>query len=119
MRTVEEFNQWADSLLVNYKPEEGMNTYSLRAEFLPDIVVFTNKVLEYIRGPELYFTSLLIQTDPRLQEPIAQFQSKISLEELRNILRQIPNSHVMLQTLRQIPLSQNRGDRDWSVEGGY
>lgn len=116
MNTPEEFNQFADRSLMEYKPSEEMKTYSFRAEYVPDAVKFLNNVLTYISGRELYFTSLLIVTDPRLQEPIVQFQSKISLEELREILRNIEDSHVMLQTLRPIPLSQNKCDRDWSVE---
>ena len=116
MNTVEEFNQRVDALLVDYQPALGMNTYSFRSEYVPDAVVFLNRILEYIQEKELFFTSLFIQTDPRVQESLVQFQSKISLEELREILRNIEDSHVMLQTLRQIPLSQNKCDRDWSID---
>jgi hypothetical protein len=46
---------------------------------------------------------------------IATYQP-VSLEWVRDIMRSIPDSHVMLQTLRQVPLAENSLKRDHTIE---
>lgn len=43
----------------------------------------------------------------------ATFKSKLDLEALRDIIRQIPDGHVMLQTLA--PADQYTGERDYDL----
>lgn len=48
-------------------------------------------------------------------EVVGEFKSTMSLEELRDALRELEDSHVMLQTLRQCPLAENSQERDYDL----
>ena len=52
----------------------------------------------------------------RAVQGVVEFESTASLEEVRNVMRLVEDGHVMLQTLRPIPLNENSLDRDTSVE---
>lgn len=45
----------------------------------------------------------------------AEFVSESSLEELRDVLRSMIDSHVALQTLQQVPLKDNPLKRDYDM----
>lgn len=45
-----------------------------------------------------------------------EFQTNATLEQLREALRKIDDSHVLMQTLRQCPLEDNSLDRDFDIE---
>lgn len=73
--------------------------HKLRAECLLDAIRFTK---------ECYFTSLKIEV-VRFPDCTVEFEANYSIEELKKILKAIPDSHVMLETLA--PLAEYTGER--------
>lgn len=53
---------------------------------------------------------------PDIIEPHVEIRTEATLERLRELLRGITDSHVMLQTLRPLPLSENPLNRDLDLE---
>lgn len=45
-----------------------------------------------------------------------EFRTPYTLDELREFLRTIDDTHVMRQTLRPVPLAENSLKRDWAVD---
>jgi hypothetical protein len=96
-----------------------LKPYSFRAEGARDVLAFLNKVYTDAVATDRFVSALFIETDigPNCgtHECVVEFQSNISLEELRAHLRTIEDSHVMLQTLRQLPLYLNNCERDFTL----
>ncbi len=101
-------------------PDLALIPYSCRAEALADLgqffVVATAHMLPIyfpvfhqilLRGAEKPFTSPDIGFE---------FQSTATLEQLRDAMREVIDSHVMLQTLRAVPFSENSLGRDFDLE---
>lgn len=73
-------------------------TYSFRAEMPDDVEIFLGEISKIERG--LTKTWAVIYVDLRIPERHVELNTDLDLETLRNILRQIPDSHLMLETLR-------------------
>jgi hypothetical protein len=97
-----------------------MATYSLRAECLVDIANFIKELCNTDLCVEqvTIATESYIANDTVLPLPEAkmQFVSAASLTELRDVIRTVTDGHVMLQTLRALPLSENKLERDYDLE---
>lgn len=95
----------------------NVSTFSLRAEFGQDVeqfydrVIATNPQIFTARSIPLFFKDGLTSG-----EVAVEMRTTLGLEDLRNILREQIDSHVMLQTLRELPLSQNKCERDYSID---
>lgn len=88
-----------------------MNTFSFRAEFMQDAVAFSAQcVLDGFRPSGVY------KFDTNITDVAVEVHVEASLEALRDVLRKIPDSHVMIETLRQVPLAENSLERDRSIE---
>ncbi|WP_163575295.1 hypothetical protein [Halomonas faecis] len=87
-------------------------TYSFRAECDYD----TQQFLRAIDLSGFTITGLVIDPIDGLPDVQMQITTDASLEQLRDILRSITDSHVMLQTLRQAPLAGNSLKRDYELE---
>lgn len=100
---------------------DNFNTYSLKAEYTQDAHAFLGKLLE----TKTHFILIGMKTLPVINreklyigtgETSIEFKSPCSLEEIREKLRSIIDSHVMLQTLRQVPLIDNDLSRDFNID---
>jgi hypothetical protein len=49
-------------------------------------------------------------------EIAVELHTPLGLDYLRGIMRQVVDGHVMLQTLRPIPLAENKLERDFTIE---
>jgi hypothetical protein len=91
-------------------------TYSFRAESPVDVANFILAIVQegiFLIGSQM---SSLILTGPLYSGEVTfQFESLSPLEEIRRVMRTIEDSHVMLQTLLPVPLSENRCERDFSI----
>lgn len=88
------------------------NTFSLRAECAHDVNEFKRATIKQSFDVEIR----LNQRDPGFPDTSIEFTTKANLEELRTAIRTIVDGHVMLQTLRQCPLLDNSGERDYDLE---
>lgn len=87
-----------------------MKTYSFRAECDYDVSAFFHnaKKIAVETGSEFI--------DDGISNGVGQqFRSSMSLETLRGILRLQQDSHVILQTLRPLPLNLNDLNRDYDL----
>jgi hypothetical protein len=93
-----------------------MITYSLRAECPADvarlILALTQKRL-FVVGAQM--TSPFTQDGGHTGEALFEFLTACTLDELRVVIRTLEDSHVMLQTLRALPLSSNKFERDYTL----
>ena len=86
-----------------------MKVFSFRAECPGDIAQFR----ELIQQKALVLN--LRQKLLSFGEVAVELETMHSLEELRDVMRARNDFHVMLQTLRELPLVENKLDRDPSV----
>lgn len=90
--------------------------FSLRAECIHD----TTELLDKIPHPFTYTIASLPLDDngkPCYTPDVSvELNTTLFIEELRVILREIQDSHIMIETLRQVPLSENSLDRDRTIE---
>jgi hypothetical protein len=94
----------------------NVKTFSLRAEMGEDVQQFYERTIA--TNPPIFtsYSVPLFFADGRTSGEVAvEIRTTLSLEDLRNILRAQIDSHVMLQTLRELPLSQNQCERDYSI----
>lgn len=91
--------------------------YSFRAEGVCDVVNFCHTLHHLVMERREHFGALQIKTDPTgFHECVVEFRSTLGLETLRGILRKQIDSHVMLETLRPVPLVENSLERDSNVQ---
>jgi hypothetical protein len=84
-----------------------MATYSFRAECPADIDLFEQQcVTAYLN------TAIRRVPDPVFPDVDAEMEVGVPLDAMRCLMRQMVNGHVMLQTLRACPLSENSLERD-------
>ena len=96
----------------HYQEPKPWPTFSFRAECSRDLNAFIQQAVD--ADIDLDIRQITV-TDP-INEPHVEFRTDVSLKLLRNLLRTITDSHVMLQTLREEPLSENSLERDYDLE---
>lgn len=90
--------------------------YSFRAEGVGDVVNYCHTLHHLAMERREHFGALQIKTDTEgFHECRVEFRSTLGMETLRDVLRKQIDSHVMLETLRPVPLAENSLDRDSSV----
>lgn len=92
-----------------------MTIYSFRAECLDDIKEFQRQCV--VAGLAISMrvkTGILNMPEPP-SDPEVEMESAVSLETLQGVMRQVVDGHVMLQTLRACPLSDNTLERDYDL----
>lgn len=84
--------------------KSGSNTiYKLRAEGLNDFLAFLQK--------GMYFRVKSFTIEPMgIPDVVVTFETDASLSEIKSKLREVPDSHVMLETVK--PVNAYTGDRD-------
>lgn len=87
-----------------------MNTYSFRAEFPSD----ANAFLQQAYQKDITLTHFIPDRD--MPDVVVQFSSEYSLEDFRAIMRTIPDSHVMIQTLQPKSIKDSDIERDYGIE---
>lgn len=83
--------------------------FSFRAECISDVMIFLGRV----RGAGHSIKSNLQPDLDGLPDVDVEIQTDATLAQLEGLLRSISDSHVILQTLRQIPLEVNPLTRDY------
>ena len=84
-----------------------MNTFSFRAECNYDVLRFLNKAYEYAMDNNLRLGAIYLKTDEGFPDCEGEFKSNVPLHDLEEIAGSIEDCHVLLQTLRPVPLAQN------------
>ena len=69
-----------------------INIYKFRAECQIDVIRFLNKHSNT-------FSKIIIIKDKRSNDCEVEIESSLKYSEIINIMRQIPDSHIMIQTL--------------------
>lgn len=85
-----------------------LNTFSFRAECHEDVM----KVLWAMKCHGFGFLGTIDQITAGLPDFAVEAKVEATLDQLLEIMRKIEDSHVMLQTLRQLPLGLNSLERD-------
>lgn len=87
-----------------------MPTYSFRAECPVDVERFQKEAAKAV-----LVRTLTSKTDAPFPDTAVEFQAEASLDELRDVIRNVVDGHVMLQTLRQCGLACNSLERDYDL----
>lgn len=86
----------------------GTKTYKLRAEGLNDFLAFLQN--------DMYFKMKYFTIEPTgFPDVVVTFETSSSLSEIKEKLKEVPDSHVMLQTVK--PINEYTGERE--EEGEY
>lgn len=86
----------------------GTKTYKLRAEGLNDFLAFLQN--------DMYFKMKSFTIEPTgFPDVVVTFETSSSLSEIKEKLKEVPDSHVMLQTVK--PINEYTGERE--EEGEY
>jgi len=85
---------------------ETKTIYSCRAELTID----ADRFLEKAAG------SVVLRRRGGNRLTLVEFESALTIEELRAIMRSITDLHVMRQSLRPCAMSENDGSRDRSID---
>jgi hypothetical protein len=89
-----------------------MRTFSFRAECQVDVDAL--RALVALAAENGQWTVL---PDPRgLPDVAVEVLSTITIERLLDLMREVEDGHVMLQTLRPVPLAENSLERDFDAE---
>lgn len=97
--------------LENCPPKERLNTFSFRAEC-------NGEAIQFFAAVEAlgYAVSVNVHKDADgLPDVEVEIQTDANLEQLQEALRTLEDAHVMLQTLRQLPLDANSLERDYDL----
>jgi hypothetical protein len=87
-----------------------MQTYSFRAEVPVDVVAF-----KALLNREGVVSDLNVVGGGELPDVKADMRADAPLERLQELMRQVDDGHVMLQTLRPVPLADNSLVRDFEI----
>lgn len=94
-------------------------TFSFRAEWRGDTIAFRQLLAQ--RGHAFSFKEmphlLQVRTGKPIDvgEPKVEIQADLTLEQMRDLMREIPDSHIMLESMRELPLDKNPLSRDPSI----
>lgn len=89
---------------------QALPVYSFRAELPQDV----GKLLYALSKRNIFF-KYSKQGTSHLPDVYVELRTNATIEALRDTLRTIEDSHVMLQTLRALPLKENDLERDFSI----
>lgn len=108
---ITEIPQIPVSSLIPCPANARLNTFSFRAEGEHD-------VLQFLAAAEA--SNFIVQSTAHpdadgLPDVDVEIQTSATLEQLQDVLRKLEDSHVMLQTLRQLPLELNSLERDYDL----
>jgi len=87
---------------------QSFNVFSFRAECQRDV-----HALESMLSERTVCT--IVPDSMGLPDCDVEIRADITLGALMKLIRTIPDGHIMLQTVRAIPLLQNSLDRDFDV----
>lgn len=87
-----------------------MPVYSFRAECEHDLAQLTKALRA--RG---VISSMQVSRHDLFPDCKAELEGVVSLETLREVMRELPDNHVMIQTLRACPLADNSLERDRDI----
>lgn len=90
----------------------NMKTYSLRAECESDATQLMSLITVASSGSVV----LIEPGADGLPDQEIEIRTELTFDELVALIRAIPDSHVMLQTLEAVPLAQNSLERDYDRE---
>lgn len=96
-----------------------MNTFSYFAECKIDSTVLISAIRSTMMDvdTEQWFSCKVVAGDEKYVLGCAkEIQTDMSYEQVINTAYGVPDSHVLRQTLRQVPLSENSLERDFSVQ---
>jgi len=94
-----------------------VNTFSFKTELDQDVNAFKDALKPVDPEAVVYAEEFRIGPDRGwCGEWGMEITTKLDLEQMRNVIRGIPDGHVMLQTLLEVPLEQNPLKRDFSAE---
>lgn len=97
-------------MTTNITDKPDLITYSFRAECGYDLALF------YCNAKQRAIETGSQFIDDQITNGIGfQFRSSMSLETLRDVLRQQIDSHVILQTLQPLPLAGRSLNRDYDI----
>jgi hypothetical protein len=110
---------------IEYTPDRKPQVFSCRVECLRDIVAFFTVAC----NSGIYFENIVIKDvalearsingikkqPMRIPDKDCEFTSWGTLEELREVCGLIVDTHVLIETLRPCPLSENSLERDRSI----
>lgn len=85
-------------------------TYSFRAECMHDVSLFRANALAAMAWDFFVLTNL------SFGEVGVEIESTKTIEELHEIMKLQDDSHVMIQTLRELPLQDNSLNRDYNID---
>lgn len=87
-----------------------MITYKMRVECFADLQRFIE--VNYRILHDINITPVELDGTP-VPDVDCSFSAKESLESLRDVLRMVPDGHVMVQTIQ--PIEAYTGERDWDI----
>lgn len=93
----------------NDKPYELL-VYSFRAKSSQDVGKFL-----YALSQRNIFFKYSKQGSSNLPDVYVELRTSATIEDLRDVLRTVKDSHVMLETLKALPLSEDNLERDISI----
>jgi hypothetical protein len=84
------------------RAKEAMQTFSMRAECEQDVKNFAGAAAKTYEIGRLY-----LESSAPLPDVDVEFRSNATLDELHAVLETVPDSHVMRDTLKMVPLAKN------------
>ena len=81
--------------------------YKLRAEC-------SNDVMKFIEKAHGHMENFKMERDKQFPDVDFEFESKLNLDEIILILRDIDDGHVMVQTVK--PIKEYTGERNYELE---
>jgi len=97
-----------DSLVPNPANTLAGQIYSLRAESESD----AKRFLDEAETDVLVLSNAVHPVQNGFPNVEIELVSNATLDQVRSVIRRMPEGHVMLQTLRQVPLAGNSLERD-------
>lgn len=98
---------------ISSNPANGRthSTFSFRAECKADAALF----LQTVKEAGYFFDFSGVPDESGLPDFEVEMHTNATLEQLRDVMRSIEDSQVMIQTLRQVPLAVNSLERDYEI----
>lgn len=89
-------------------------TFSFRTEVAVDL----NKFIVEADKADIGLFLVRAHTEDRTGESYVEFATyqPVTIEQMRDIARAVPDGHVMVQTLREQTLKENSLERDYDLE---